>query len=427
MMESATLKSSTKAELKKFILVMMNFVAILFAGSVFMHLSEDWDIGNGVYFAFETATTIGYGDQSSLYPLNAKNITAGDTTVETCLTARGKCVTVNVTSCDGRSHVECQCNFSDKGKAFLMIFSAVCFSQLSSVIDAVPTTAIENLRNGRKVNPEDEKKEELSRRRKCISNTVSLFVWIGLVFGYVLAGGFLFLTLEPTSFPDLKTAMYFCMVTLTTIGYGDFSPGTTVGKIVWIFYTLCGFAFVAKLLGKISSGFKACAKKGMRAWVFCCKPFGIGDEEDEIDFIMVCQSLLNTVIFLILHMIVHYNAECGPDAPMLDECGNSMECPYDFTKLVYSAVVTMSTVGYGAVYYPTTANSRLWVLVFGIFSLSNFANTVEAITTYKSKRYEETVTALMETEDENTGMNELQFIIEALNEVKEAAQQKKEI
>merc|ERR1711871_885724 len=152
----------------------------------------------------------------------------------------------------------------------------------------------------------------------------------------------------------------------------------------------------------------------MRAWVFCCKPFGIGDEKDEIDFILVCQSLLNTLAFLILHMIVHYNAECGSNAPLLDECGNSIKCPYDFTKLVYSAVVTMSTVGYGAVYYPSTESSRLWILVFGILSLSNFANAIEAITVYKSNQHKETVDALMNAEDDDTGMTDLKLIVETL-------------
>ncbi|MFN0049431.1 MAG: potassium channel family protein, partial [Cytophagales bacterium] len=35
-------------------------------------------------------------------------------------------------------------------------------------------------------------------------------------------------------------ALYFCVVTLTTIGYGDFSPRTELGKIFTIGYILLG-------------------------------------------------------------------------------------------------------------------------------------------------------------------------------------------
>lgn len=43
-------------------------------------------------------------------------------------------------------------------------------------------------------------------------------------------------------------SLYFCVTTLTTVGYGDFSPQTDVGKIVFVFYILTGlgilFAFI---------------------------------------------------------------------------------------------------------------------------------------------------------------------------------------
>jgi voltage-gated potassium channel len=43
-------------------------------------------------------------------------------------------------------------------------------------------------------------------------------------------------------------SLYFCVTTLTTVGYGDFFPQTDAGKILFIFYILSGlgilFAFV---------------------------------------------------------------------------------------------------------------------------------------------------------------------------------------
>ncbi len=50
-------------------------------------------------------------------------------------------------------------------------------------------------------------------------------------------------------------SLYFCVTTLTTVGYGDFSPQTDAGKILFIFYILSGlgllFAFVNAFSKKI--------------------------------------------------------------------------------------------------------------------------------------------------------------------------------
>ena len=75
----------------------------------------------------------------------------------------------------------------------------------------------------------------------------------------------------------------------------------------------------------------------------------------------------------------------------------------------------------GATYYPTTNGAKVWLIMFGMFSLSNFTVSIEAISSYYAKRTEEIVEALMETEDETTGMNELQWIDRVLRDAEKAA------
>lgn len=39
-------------------------------------------------------------------------------------------------------------------------------------------------------------------------------------------------------------SLYFCVITLTTVGFGDFTPETTAGKIFTILYVFMGLGFV---------------------------------------------------------------------------------------------------------------------------------------------------------------------------------------
>lgn len=59
----------------------------------------------------------------------------------------------------------------------------------------------------------------------------------------VLAVGILFYhRVEHFSLID---AFYFCVITLTTVGYGDLTPQTEVGKLFTALYVITGVAIIA--------------------------------------------------------------------------------------------------------------------------------------------------------------------------------------
>ncbi len=45
--------------------------------------------------------------------------------------------------------------------------------------------------------------------------------------------------------------MYFCVITLTTIGYGDFSPQTDGGKIFTMVYILIGLGMILSFINTV--------------------------------------------------------------------------------------------------------------------------------------------------------------------------------
>jgi len=46
-------------------------------------------------------------------------------------------------------------------------------------------------------------------------------------------------------------ALYFSIITLTTIGYGDFSPQTDMGKIFTIFYIVIGIGIILSFVNTV--------------------------------------------------------------------------------------------------------------------------------------------------------------------------------
>ncbi len=66
----------------------------------------------------------------------------------------------------------------------------------------------------------------------------------------LVAGTVLFKFIEGFSLLD---SFYFCFITLATIGYGDLSPATDLGKLVTVVYGIAGLGVMAALISAIAT------------------------------------------------------------------------------------------------------------------------------------------------------------------------------
>lgn len=79
-------------------------------------------------------------------------------------------------------------------------------------------------------------------------NNIEIEVILILVLGMLGLGTIFYNTIEGWSILD---SLYFSVVTLTTVGFGDFAPQTDIGKIFTIGYVLVGIFLLLIFLNSL--------------------------------------------------------------------------------------------------------------------------------------------------------------------------------
>ena len=75
-----------------------------------------------------------------------------------------------------------------------------------------------------------------------------------LAIGYVLISALVIFNAEPDTFDSFFDAVYWATVSLTTMGYGDITPVTTVGRLLTMISTIFGIAIIALPSAIITAG-----------------------------------------------------------------------------------------------------------------------------------------------------------------------------
>ena len=73
------------------------------------------------------------------------------------------------------------------------------------------------------------------------------------LFIVMIIGGVVIMYLEAGSITEKETPFWWAIVTMTTVGYGDFSPSTPEGRLFAVFIMFAGIALVSLLTASISS------------------------------------------------------------------------------------------------------------------------------------------------------------------------------
>ncbi|GGZ35010.1 ion transporter [Echinicola pacifica] len=114
------------------------------------------------------------------------------------------------------------------------------------------------------------------------NSRLKIQVFLGSVVTVVLVMGTVMFFIEgpESGFTSIPTAMYWAIVTLTTVGYGDISPATPLGQFMASLIMLLGYAIIAVPTGIVTSEINASQKRQLDQQRGCHTCNAKGHDED---------------------------------------------------------------------------------------------------------------------------------------------------
>jgi voltage-gated potassium channel len=91
---------------------------------------------------------------------------------------------------------------------------------------------------------------------------ISVFLFAVLVIVVIIGSAMYVVEGAENGFDSIPTGMYWSIVTLTTVGYGDISPQTPLGKAIASLVMIIGYAIIAVPTGIVTAELAQVARKG---------------------------------------------------------------------------------------------------------------------------------------------------------------------
>ena len=110
----------------------------------------------------------------------------------------------------------------------------------------------------------------------------------------VIMGTIMYLVEGPENgYTSIPTGIYWCIVTLTTVGFGDIHPVTPLGQFIASLIMVTGYGIIAVPTGIVTSEFSRSSHRGVHVNTQVCPHCNESQHLDKAEYCHNCGNLLN--------------------------------------------------------------------------------------------------------------------------------------
>ena len=121
---------------------------------------------------------------------------------------------------------------------------------------------------------------------------ISIFLLTVLTLTVILGSIMYLVEKKENGFSNIPESIYWAIVTITTVGYGDISPVTPLGKFVASIVMLIGYAIIAVPTGILTHDLAMAAKKEKKELPEACPNCGREGHDGDATFCKFCGAAL---------------------------------------------------------------------------------------------------------------------------------------
>jgi voltage-gated potassium channel len=132
----------------------------------------------------------------------------------------------------------------------------------------------------------------LGRALRASSRKITVFL-VTVITLVLIIGAVMYLVEGPESgFTSIPISMYWAIVTLTTVGYGDIAPQTVLGQLLASMVMIMGYGIIAVPTGIVTVEMAEAARQGMRERRRC-EQCGLGEHDTDARHCKRCGNALS--------------------------------------------------------------------------------------------------------------------------------------
>lgn len=133
----------------------------------------------------------------------------------------------------------------------------------------------------------------LVRALKASRVKISVFIFAVIILSIILGTIMYLVEGEENGFTNIPKSVYWCIVTLTTVGYGDIAPQTPIGQFIASLVMILGYGIIAVPTGIVTSEITKTNDKEVPINTQSCPSCSIEGHKDNAEFCYGCGHKIN--------------------------------------------------------------------------------------------------------------------------------------